>query len=385
MKTYYSQIKVYPVSWDKNSKTNLKKIWEIRYIFYCPEHPEGYIVRLKGMNRCKTLEDKQELTRYLVAMEEENLKRGYNPITASFDELEDFVTENTPFIQALNFAFEKTKLVPSTIKSIKDTLKIVTEASLKIGISAKPIGEIRKKDIRVVLDFLLSKGYSNDRYNKVKTYLGILFNYFVDLDIFEHNFLHFIKKRPHTPKIRTIFREDDLEKFHELKSINYKLWRILTMYYASQTRITEFRDIKISDIHFEKQYFKIFEKKGKRYHEVLKPINIHVSHLWKELLEEANKDDIYLFCNDLIPGTEACTEWSLSNKYRRWVKGKLGIKADMYSLRHTFANYITKEYGIPEAQKALGHTNQITTMVYAVDYKEDLLDKQRNLKIGLIK
>ncbi|CEJ71242.1 Tyrosine recombinase XerC [Chryseobacterium oranimense G311] len=169
----------------------------------------------------------------------------------------------------------------------------------------------------------------------------------------------------------------------DLKTINYKLWRILTMYYCSQTRITEFRNIKLSDVHFDKQYFIIFERKGKRYHEVIKPINIHVAKLWKEVLSEAEKDDLYLFCNDLIPGTNPCTEWSLSNKYRRWVKGKLGIEADMGSLRHTFANDITTNYGLEEAQKALGHTNQKTTRIYAVDYKEQLLEKQKQLKIGM--
>nr|DAG72829.1 MAG TPA: Integrase [Caudoviricetes sp.] len=383
MKTHHSQIKVYPVSWDKNIKSNLKTTWEIQYKFYCTDYPQGYTVRLKGMNRAKTLEEKQFLTKQIINIELDNLKKGFNPITREFEIQSEFVVENTPFIQALNIAFEKTKLVKSTIKSIKDTIKLVSDAALNIGISTKPISEIKKKDIRIILDYLLTKGYSNDRYNKVKTYLGILFNYFVDLDIFEHNFLHFIKKRPHTPKIRTIFRKDDKEKFMDLKTINYKLWRILTMYYCSQTRITEFRNIKLSDVHFDKQYFIIFERKGKRYHEVIKPINIHVAKLWKEVLSEAEKDDLYLFCNDLIPGTNPCTEWSLSNKYRRWVKGKLGIEADMGSLRHTFANDITTNYGLEEAQKALGHTNQKTTRIYAVDYKEQLLEKQKQLKIGM--
>jgi integrase len=375
---------VSPLSWDKDLKSNLKKDWTIRYTFYCPEHPDGFPIRFKGMNHCKTLEEKQRITRQLIQDELNNLSKGFNPITKKYEIIIDFVTDATPFIQALNIAFEKTKLVKSTIKSIKDTVKLVTDAALNIGISIKPIGEIKKRDIRIILDYLLSKGYSNDRYNKVKTYLGILFNYFVDLDIFEHNFIHFIKKRPHTPKIRAIFRKDDWDKFLELRHMNYKLWRILMMYYCSQTRITEFRNIKLSDVHFDKQYFIIFEKKGKNYKEVIKPINIHVSKLWKEILNEAEKDDLYLFCNDLIPGEEACTEWSLSNKYTRWVKGKLQINVDMYALRHTFANFITKHYGMEEAQRALGHSTSKTTMIYAVDHKEDLLEKQKKLNIGVI-
>lgn len=383
MKTHYSELKVSPISWEKNLKSNLKKEWIIYYTFYSPEYPEGYLIRFKGMNRCKSLEQKQEMTRFLINNELENLKKGYNPITKEFEIIEDFVIERTPFIQSLNIALDKMMLVPSTIKSIKDAVKLVTTAAISTGISVKTIGEIKKRDIRIILDYLLSKGYSNDRYNKVKTYLGILFNYFVDLDIFEHNFLHYIKKRPHTPKIKTIFRKSDKEKIQELKNINYKLWRFLTMYYCSQTRITEFRNIKLCDVHFEKQYFKIIELKGKRYREVIKPININTSPLWKEVLEEAKNGQNYLFCNDLTPGDEPCTEWSLSGKCRRWVKGKLGIKADMSSLRHTFANDITREYGLEQAQIALGHTNSKTTKIYAVDYQEDLLRQQKFLKISL--
>jgi len=54
----------------------------------------------------------------------------------------------------------------------------------------------------------------------------------------------------------------------------------------------------------------------------------------------------------------------------------------MSVLKHTFANDITTIYGLEEAQKALGHTNQRTTEIYAVDYREDLLEKQKHLKTG---
>ena len=51
------------------------------------------------------------------------------------------------------------------------------------------------------------------------------------------------------------------------------------MFYYSGCRISEFRNLKITDVDFKKQEFIIFEKKGKRYHEVKKPINISVVHL----------------------------------------------------------------------------------------------------------
>jgi site-specific recombinase XerD len=382
MKQHHSQIKCYPISWDKNLKSNLAKTWEIQYTFYCPDHPNGHPVRFKGMNRCKTLEEKQEMTRYLIDLEKEKLEKGYNPITQEFETEHYEVNEDTPFIRALNIALYKIKVSENTRLSMIDPVKLITVAANKTGKALMKISEVRKRDVRVMLDYILKQGYSNDRYNRVKANVGIIYNYFVDLEIFEHNYIHFIKKIPHTPKIRTIYRDKDKEKFEELKTSNYKLWRFLKLFYYSQSRITEFRNIKLSDVFYNKQYFIIFEKKGKRYHQVMKPINFDVSHLWNEVLLESKQGDVYLFSNKLQPGPEPCTKNSICNKYRFWVKEKLRINADMYALKHTFANDVTKQYGIYEAQKALGHTNQRTTEIYAVDYREDLLNQQKHIKTG---
>ncbi|MCY0967911.1 tyrosine-type recombinase/integrase [Chryseobacterium wangxinyae] len=382
MKKHHSPLKVTPATWEKNIKANLKKTWEVYYKFYNHEHQLGYTVRFKGMNRCQTIEEKQEMTRFLINNELRNLSNGYNPITKEYETEENQVYEKTPFILALQIALKKVRVADSTRRTMEDPVKLMIEASQKTGVSVLTISEVRKRDVRLMLDYLLEKGYSNDRYNRIKANLGILYNYFVDLEIFEHNYIRDIAKLPHTPKIRKIFRDSDKSKFEELKVLNYDLWRFLKLFYYSQSRISEFRTLKLSDIHFDKQYFVIFEKKGRRYHKVVKPINIHIASLWKEVLSEAKPGDEYVFTNKLAPGLKPCTRNSIAQKYKLWVKNKLGIKVDMYALKHTFANDVTKQYGIHEAQMALGHTNQRTTELYAVDYREDLLEKQKHLKTG---
>ena len=154
------------------------------------------------------------------------------------------------------------------------------------------------------------------------------------------------------------------------------------MFYYSGCRISEFRNLKISDINFKKQEFVIFEKKGKRYHEVIKPININVAYLWKEILAKIQKDDEFLFSNGLIPGNTPITEAALSHRYRRWVVKKLGIKVDLYALRHTYLNDITTIYGISKAKDIAGHTNERTTRIYAVDYQENILNEQKKVCTG---
>jgi hypothetical protein len=154
------------------------------------------------MNRIKDLEQRQKMTRILINSELDLLAKGYNPITKQFEVNEDFVTEKTPFLQALEIARKKIKVAESTMTNIVDVIKLVTMAANKTGVSILEIGKVKKRDIRQILDVILEKGYSNDRYNKVKAVLGILYNYFVDLEIFEYNYCHFIKKLPHTPAPR---------------------------------------------------------------------------------------------------------------------------------------------------------------------------------------
>ncbi|MGE8528529.1 tyrosine-type recombinase/integrase [Chryseobacterium rhizosphaerae] len=384
MKKHYSTIKVTPKTWDKDLKSNLNKTWEIYYKFFTPEYPDGFPIRFKGMNRCSTLEEKQETTRSLIKTEIENLERGFNPITQEYELDTSIVlndlTENTLFIDALNIGLSKIIVSENTRKSMEDPVKLISKAAIDTGKASLKISEVRKRDIRIMLDYILSKGYSNDRYNRVKTNIGIIYNYFVDMEIFEYNYIHYISKLPHTPDITDIYRDSDKAKVQQLKFTNYKLWRFLKLYYCSQCRITEFRNIKLSDVFYNQQYFVIFEKKGKRYHKVSKPINISVSELWLEVLSEAQQGDVYLFTNNLSPGMVSCTKNSLVNKYRFWVKKKIGITKDMRSLRHTFANDITTIYGLDVAQGALGHTTPKTTKIYAVDYNEQLLEKQKHLK-----
>nr|DAS14803.1 MAG TPA: Integrase [Caudoviricetes sp.] len=382
MKNSHSEIKIVPKNWEKNLKSNIKKEWYGYYFYFTPEHPEGYLVKFRGMNRIKDLEQRQKMTRILINSELDLLSKGYNPITKQFEVNEDFVTEKTPFLQALEIARKKIKVAESTMTNIVDVIKLVTMAANKTGVSILEIGKVKKRDIRQILDVILEKGYSNDRYNKVKAVLGILYNYFVDLEIFEYNYCHFIKKLPHTPAPRVILRKDDKERFEELKTTNYNLWRFCKMFYYSGCRISEFRALKIKDINLKKQEFKIFEKKGKRYHEVLKPININVYHLWKEILSEGNGDDLFLFGNDLSPAEESITKHALSHRYRRWVVKKLGIKVDLYALRHTYLNDITTIYGISKAKDIAGHTNERTTRIYAVDYNENILNEQKKVSTG---
>lgn len=180
----YTEIKVYPKNWEKNIKANLNKEW---YLYY--EFDKKQIRFKSGVNCCKTLEEKQNFTRYLIDNEYRNLKNGYNPITKEFINPYDSVSEHTPFILALKIASKKIKVSKSTLVGVENAIKIIEQIALKTGHANIEISKIRKRDVRIMMDIVLEQKYSNDKYNKIKSYLGILYNYFVDMEIFEHNYI----------------------------------------------------------------------------------------------------------------------------------------------------------------------------------------------------
>ena len=383
MKSYYSEIKVYPKNWDKPLKSNLKKDWIIYYKYFCDDFPNGKNIRFKGMNEFKTLAERQSGTRDLIKNEVENLKKGFNPIIREMESTVDYLNEKTPFLQALEFAFKKLKCAEPTKEQIRFTINSVIPIARKTGLALKEISTVRRRDIKIMLDEMVESGASHDKYNKSRSYLSMLYKYFVQLEIFEFNYIRDIEILHHVVVKKRIFRSGDKIGFAKLKELNYTLWRFCTIFYFSGCRITELRNVKISSVSLKNNYFTVFVKKGKIYEDVRKPINKQVKELWQEIINESPGME-YAFGNELKPCNLPCTDASFKNKYKRWVNGKLGIEITPYALRHTFLNDITSKYGLAKAQELAGHSNPKTTKTYAVDYEDMILNEQKDVEVSLI-
>lgn len=382
MKPHFSEIKVSPKSWKTKLQSNLKKDWTIYYNYFCDDFPNGKAIRFKGMNHEKTLEARQAATEILINNEIENLNKGFNPITKQWESTVDFLNEKTPFLQALEFARLKLKCAEITKDQIKFCITLITPICTKTGLAGKEIATVRRRDVKIMLDELVESGASHDKYNRVRSYLSMLYKYFVQLEIFEFNYIRDIEVLHHVPAKKRIFRSDDKIAFAKLKTLNYPLWRFCTMFYFSGCRLSELRNVEISKISLEENYFTVFVKKGKIYEYIRKPINKNVKHLWLELLYEAGNNK-YLFGNTLLPANEPCSKPSFDNKYKRWVWNKLDIHITPYALRHTFLNDITGKYGLAKAQDLAGHSNPKTTKIYAVDYEDSVLNEQKEVEVSL--
>lgn len=68
-----SNLSVTPKNWQTGSSSILKKDWFIQYYFHDPVYKEkyknGFQARVKGMNRYKTLAERKQATKDLLANE----------------------------------------------------------------------------------------------------------------------------------------------------------------------------------------------------------------------------------------------------------------------------------------------------------------------------
>lgn len=60
-----------------------------------------------------------------------------------------------------------------------------------------------------MLDELVEKEASHDKYNRVRSYLLLLYNYFVQIEIFEFNYVRDVEILHPVPVKKRIFRADD--------------------------------------------------------------------------------------------------------------------------------------------------------------------------------
>ena len=88
------------------------------------------------------------------------------------------------------------------------------------------------------------------------------------------------------------------------------------------------------------QRFRVLVKKGKgKWEWMWKTITRSALPLWEEIMKEAAAGD-YLFSNDLRPGRSRISARQLTIRWRRHVKGKLGINKDFYDFKHSFTTKI---------------------------------------------
>lgn len=370
---------VRPANW-KSQSAKVNTIWSISYWFYDDNLQQKKKIVIKGGNRHTTLKEKQDHTRNMIDFEMDLVKeKGYNPITKSYAVIsESEISGSTTVLSALEYAKTKLDVQPNTLKYVNSCLNQVKKAVAALRLERMPASDIRRRHIKAILEECgKGKGWEgNSSYNHYRSYLLMLFKELVERDIIDTNPVRDISKKKGLRKIRKELTKKERGSSREFLSNKYpEFWRFVNIFFHSGARISELMGVKKSDVDLSQQQFKVLIKKGQDMREVYKPIKDVVMGDWKELLESAKPGD-YLFSRGLKPGKSRIRPEHVTRRWKNHVKIKLGIAADLYSLKHSNLDEISgalaaHEKGIKGASEAAGHSTPVITMdVYAQGEKE---------------
>lgn len=382
-----SHPEVSPKNW--NSKgASTDQDWFIQYRFYDPKildpktgMPKGHQIRAKGMNEYKDLTTRRQICKALIKNEIERLQfLAYHPVRGRFiPEIKSHleITPNTPFIDALWFAYDKLDCVKETKYDIKSILKSVQGAAKLMDISNRPVELITRKYFVAMFEKIrsLNKRFSPNRQNMYRAYLIKLYKILIEYEAVDINPLRDIEKKRVVKKKRlTTTLEERIAIDNYLHKNHYRYWRFMHLFFAGGARITEMMELQGKHVDLAGQRFMTTTKKGASHREVMHTIKTNVLYLWKEAMDGCGQND-FVFGYDLKPCATQVKADSINKKWRKWVKNSkteplksMKIKADFYSLKHTHTSQISRLSG---EEIAAGHDGHTTTAMVRSIYNYD--------------
>ncbi|WP_179022077.1 tyrosine-type recombinase/integrase [Winogradskyella forsetii] len=381
-----SELAVNPRNWKTGGKTLLKKKWRIHYYFRDPEfkdkYPYGKLIPIKGMNHFKTLAERRAATELLIDEEIYILKtKGYNPITKTTNgpeiELIYDIHPETKVNEAIQLAANKIEGEKSTLSDVKTAVKYFKKSCNQLRYHILKIEDLKRAHVKNILENQrIQNDYSNARYNKIRAYMHMVFNQLLESDAIEFNLVSGIKKKKETKKIKVTLSDEALENVRtHLKENHYTFYRYFEIFFRSGSRSTELFSLKFKDVDLQNQRFKVLVKKGKYYEEQWRAININTLHHWKELLNMAQPGD-YMFSYDFSPGATKIQARQVSRKWNKYVKKKLSVTCDFYSMKHLYTTKVISLYKDRKLASGInGHKSSFMN-----DEHYDTLHRQRKLE-----
>ncbi|MBN2787366.1 MAG: tyrosine-type recombinase/integrase [Paludibacteraceae bacterium] len=221
----------------------------------------------------------------------------------------------------------------------------------------KEISEISTEELKDYMHWQLQIKKSSSSYvNGSLACIKFLYNRTLGI---AHNFGKF--PRPKLPKkLPVILSQQEVRKLIE-STENLKHKAILMLLYTSGLRISEFLNLKVTDIDSSRMQIRVRGGKGQKDRYTL------LSRVCLNLLRDywrAYRPKVYL-----IEGMKAGHPYS-ENSVRKIIdKGvkKAGIKKHIkiHSMRHSFATHLLENgLDIVHIKNLLGHTSLKTTMIY---------------------
>ena len=377
----YTELWVSPANWQKATKKDLDKDWYVQCIFFDPryekKYPKGFPYRKKA-NKPQTIEERKALISFLLKNIPQQFNNGYNPITKKYMNLRDEgLYPDLLFIEAFKRALEIKSGTNSHLYNIKRAIERLEEASEALGMQYIKVKDLRRVDLKIMLDYLqLPDKY----YNKFVIYFSSLYRVLIEYECCESNITRDIYPKKTFKEPRLVLEKNELDKIKELlEETHPEFYRYMMIFLYSGARNTELFRLQRKDVDLDKQEFVILLEKGGQYKRCTKVILTPALEYWKEVCEECQSPDDYLFALNFVPSKKMGHTEIVTRFWKRNVKDKLGIEADFYALKH----YMLDNLDSDTAMLLASHTNKNTTAIYQINKAKKDREMLKQLKIEI--
>jgi integrase len=417
---------------DATIRDLLKKEWRIDYRYYDPAFQGtklwGKQIVVKGMNKYKTLPDRQEYVRSVIEELTTFLdQQFYNPITKKFLLPEtQGIDPNTGLSSALKEAHKLLKCAQGTKDDIEHALVHIQAAITELRYANKPVSEVRIRECILILNkvrerknkkkgidkALLTADFKARKIEKVKyarelqkiekrvfgaasfnhyrSYLLMLFKEIIPLANLAGNPVKDIPKEKVIKRLKDVLTDKQRPLVNDyLRKNYYEYWRFLQIFFHSGARITEMLRVEPRHVDLANQRFKCLILKGAGYEEVWKVIKTIALPFWQEAMRDAaalkaNGRTVYLFSRNQKPGFNMINEEQIGRRWNERVMHKpaLGnVTATFYSLKHLNSTETTTIAGTAAAAAQNSHKSEAMVVnIYDVNREQRKQQELEQLK-----
>jgi integrase len=239
---------------------------------------------------------------------------------------------------------------------------------------------VSRKHVRMIMDQCeQDRKLSARSWNAYRTYLCMLFEQLMEYEIIEINPVKMLRKKTEDDPVRIILTHEERRLvFEHLQKTDPVFLRFTQMFFHSGARLTELVNLRIENIFLENSHYHVYIKKGHKKRWVTKVIKDIALPYWREQIGDRMTG--YLFSVGLVPGENQIRPEQITRRWKRHVKDKLGIKADLYSLKHLNTDEVSAQLSIGEAARFNSHTVQMARKHYAVNETMRELDRVKKIK-----
>lgn len=188
-----------------------------------------------------------------------------------------------------------------------------------------------------------------------------------EMDFFENNPVQGVEKKAEPEVIRPVMVKSLREKVEaHYKETDPVFLRFLHLFFHSGAREIEMLRLRKEDVDLAARRFIVTIKKGGKLKQAYRPIKDAAFEEWQQIHSEARAGE-YLFGIDFYPSEKPCKRDYLTRKWHKEVKadkkdGGLGIKVDLYTLKHANLDETAEILSLEEAAKMAGHSTPVVTM-----------------------